>query len=102
MRAGEDKVAPNTAAVKDPNLIRELSDAWGSSTIVLSIEAKQTTEGKWEAYIDNGRERNGLDTVEWATNSASLRARETFITSVDQVGTKKEFDCQLIAGTTRS
>jgi len=102
LRAGADKVAINTAAVKDPNLIRELSDVWGASTIVLSIEAKRTTEGKWEAYTDNGRERTGLDAVEWATNGASLGAGELFVTSVDQEGTKKGFDCQLMAEITRN
>ena len=88
--------------MKDSNLIRELSDVSGASTIVLSIDAKRTTEGKWEAYIDNGRKRTGLDAVEWATNSASLGSREIFVTSVDQAETKKEFDRQLIAETARS
>ena len=102
LRAGADKVAINTAAIKDPTLISHLSDVWGSSTIVLSIEAKKTASGKWEAYTDNGRERTGLDVVQWAEQGAKLGAGEIFLTSVDQEGTKKGFDCQLMAEITKN
>lgn len=102
LRAGADKVAINTAAIKEPKLIRQLSDVWGSSTIVLSIEAKKTGDKKWEAYTDNGRERTGLDVVQWAETGAKLGAGEILITSVDQEGTKKGFDCELVAGITRN
>ena len=100
LRAGADKVAINTAAVKDPNLIRKLSDVWGASTIVLSIEAKKTADNKWEAYTDNGRERTDLDAVQWAETGAKLGAGEILLTSVDQEGTKKGFDCELVAAIT--
>ncbi len=100
LRAGADKVAINTAAVKDPNLIRELAEVWGSSTIVLSIEAKKTADNKWEAYTDNGRERTGLDAVQWAETGTKLGAGEILLTSVDQEGTKKGFDCKLVAAIT--
>lgn len=96
LRAGADKVAVNTAAVKDPTLISRLSDVWGASTIVLSIEAKRSTGGTWEAYTDNGRERTGLDVVEWAQRGSALGAGEIFLTSVDQEGTKRGFDCALV------
>ncbi|MCX6536095.1 MAG: imidazole glycerol phosphate synthase cyclase subunit [Actinobacteria bacterium] len=102
LRAGADKVAINTAAVKDPSLVTKISDVWGSSTIVLSIEAKQTAPGKWEAYTDNGRERTGLDVVQWAERGAQLGAGEIFVTSVDQEGTKNGFDCELISAITKS
>jgi cyclase len=101
LRAGADKVAINTAAVKDPSLITKISAVWGSSTIVLSIEAKQTAPGKWEAYTDNGRERTGLDVVQWAEQGAQLGAGEIFLTSVDQEGTKNGFDCQLVSAVTK-
>jgi cyclase len=101
LRAGADKIAINTAAVKDPSLITKISDVWGSSTIVLSIEAKQTAPGKWEAYTDNGRERTGLDVVQWAEQGAQLGAGEIFLTSVDQEGTKNGFDCQLVSAVTK-
>ena len=101
LRAGADKVAINTAAIKEPKLISQLSDVWGSSTIVLSIEAKKTGDNKWEAYTDNGRERTGLDIAQWAETGAKLGAGEIFVTSVDQEGTRKGFDCQLVAEITK-
>ena len=101
LRAGADKIAINTAAIKDPKLIRQLSDVWGSSTVVLSIEAKKTGDNKWEAYTDNGRERTGLDVAQWAETGAKLGAGEIFVTSVDQEGTRKGFDCELVAEITK-
>ena len=101
LRAGADKVAINTAAIKEPKLISQLSDVWGSSTIVLSIEAKKTGDNKWEAYTDNGRERTGLDVAQWAEMGAKLGAGEVFVTSVDQEGTRKGFDCELVAEVTK-
>lgn len=101
LRAGADKVAINTAAIKEPKLISQLSDVWGSSTIVLSIEAKKTGDNKWEAYTDNGRERTGLDVAQWAETGAKLGAGEIFVTSVDQEGTRKGFDCELVAEITK-
>ena len=101
LRAGADKVAINTAAIKEPKLISQLSDVWGSSTIVLSIEAKKTGDNKWEAYTDNGRERTGLDVAQWAESGAKLGAGEIFVTSVDQEGTRKGFDCELVAEITK-
>ena len=101
LRAGADKLAINTAAIKDPKLISQLSDVWGSSTIVLSIEAKKTGDNKWEAYTDNGRERTGLDVAQWAETGAKLGAGEIFVTSVDQEGTRKGFDCELVAEITK-
>ena len=101
LRAGADKVAINTAAIKEPKLISQLSDVWGSSTIVLSIEAKKTGDNKWEAFTDNGRERTGLDVAQWAETGAKLGAGEIFVTSVDQEGTRKGFDCELVAEITK-
>ena len=102
LRAGADKIAINTAAVKEPKLISQLSDVWGSSTVVLSIEAKKIGEKKWEAYTDNGRERTGLDVAQWAETGAKMGAGEIFVTSVDQEGTKKGFDCELVESITRN
>jgi len=101
LRAGADKVAINTAAIKEPKLISQLSDVWGSSTIVLSIEAKKTGDKRWEAYTDNGRERTGLDVGQWAETGANLGAGEIFVTSVDQEGTRRGFDCELVAEITK-
>ena len=102
LRAGADKVAINTAAAKRPVLITEVSRKFGSQCMVLSIEAKRVGPNKWEAFTDNGRERTGLDAVEWAKRGCELGAGEILLTSVDQEGTRLGFDVALvraIAGT---
>lgn len=96
LRAGADKVAINTAAIKRPELIQEVSRRFGSQCMVLSIEAKRIGESRWEAYTDNGREPTGLDVVQWAARGAELGAGEIMLTSVDQEGTRKGFDCELV------
>lgn len=96
LRAGADKVAINTAAVRNPSLVGELARTFGSQCVVLSIEAKQTGPGRWEAYTDNGREHTGLDVIEWARRGAALGAGEIMLTSVDREGTRKGFDTDLI------
>lgn len=95
LRSGADKVAINTAAVRQPNLISELSYQFGSQCVVLSIEAKRTEVGRWEAFTDNGREHTGLDVVDWAKQGEDLGAGEILLTSVDQEGTRKGFDVEL-------
>lgn len=96
LRAGADKVAVNTAAVKRPELLSELAQVFGSQCVVLSIEAKKQDEGRWEAYVDNGRERTGLPVEEWARRGVDLGAGEILVTSVDREGTRKGFDCDLV------
>ena len=95
LRAGADKVAVNTAAIKRPELIAEISQKFGSQCMVLSIEAKRIAPGKWEAYYDNGREHTGIDVLEWARRGCELGAGEILLTSVDMEGTQKGFDCEL-------
>ena len=96
LRSGADKVAINTAAVARPELITEVSRRFGSQAMVLSIEAKQVAPGKWEAYTDNGRERTGLDVLEWICRGVELGAGEILLTSVDREGTRKGFDIELV------
>ena len=96
MRAGADKVAINTAATKRPELLMELARRFGSQAVVLSIEAKRIDEGKWEVYTDNGRERTGMDVLQWAERAESLGAGEILLTSVDQEGTRRGFDVDLV------
>lgn len=96
LRAGADKVAINTAALKRPELIYEVAQTFGSQCMVLSIEAKKSGEKKWEAYYDNGREKTGVDVVEWARKGYELGAGEILLTSVDKEGTEKGFDLELI------
>lgn len=96
LRAGADKIAVNTAAIARPELITGISRRFGSQCMVLSIEAKQVGENKWEAYTDNGRERTGVDVVEWAIKGCGLGAGEILLTSVDREGARKGFDVALV------
>jgi cyclase len=92
LRSGADKVAINTAATQRPELIAEAAKALGSQCIVVSIEAKQRAPGRWEALTDNGRQRTGLDVVEWVRRVEGLGAGEILLTSVDKEGTRSGFD----------
>lgn len=96
LRNGADKIAINTAAIKRPELISEIAERFGSQCMVLSIEAKRCGPSKWEAYYDNGREHTGKDVVEWAKKGEALGAGEILLTSVDQEGTRKGFDIELV------
>jgi len=95
LRAGADKVAINTAAVRRPKLITEVARRFGSQCMVLSIEAKQQGPQQWEVYTDCGRERSGVDAIEWARRGVSLGAGEILVTSIDREGTRKGFDIDL-------
>jgi imidazole glycerol-phosphate synthase subunit HisF len=98
LRAGADKVAINTAAVKRPELIAEIASRFGSQCMVLSIEAKRRSGGDgWEVYYDNGREHTGWEVVDWARRGCALGAGEILVTSVDREGTGKGFDLPLVA-----
>jgi cyclase len=99
LRCGADKVAINTAAIKTPQFIYDASREFGSSTIVVTIEAIKDAKGKYFAFIDNGREFTGIEISEWAKKVESLGCGEIIITSVDREGTGKGFDselCQLL------
>ena len=96
LRAGADKVAVNTAAVANPKLITAIAQRFGSQCTVLSIEAKQVGAGTWEVYTDNGRERTGLNVVEWVKSGVAMGAGEILLTSVDREGTRKGFDIALV------
>ena len=100
LRAGADKVAINTAAVANPKLITEISRRFGSQCMVLSIEAKQIGHERWEVYTDNGRERTGLDVIEWVKRGVAMGAGEVMLTSVDREGTRKGFDIALVKAVT--
>lgn len=95
LRAGADKIAINTAAVRRPELITEVARRFGSQCMVLSIEAKQQAPGRWEVFTDCGRERSGVDAVEWAQRGVQLGAGEILLTSIDREGTRKGFDVAL-------
>lgn len=96
LKSGADKIALNTQAVLNPDLVREASRIYGAQCIVGSIEAKKKGPGNWEAYVNNGREETGIDVFEWAKELEQLGAGELMVTSIDQEGTKKGFDLDLI------
>lgn len=95
LRAGADKVSINTAAIKNPKFIEEAVKIFGSSTIVVAIEAIKQNDGRYLAYTDNGREYTGIEVVEWAKKVESLGAGEICLTSVDKEGTGLGFDLEL-------
>ena len=101
LRAGADKVAVNTAAIRDPALISAVARQFGSQCMVISIEAKRI--GKhWEAYTENGREPTGLDAIDWASKAVSKGAGEILLTSVDREGTRTGFDVELVKAVAES
>jgi len=93
--AGADKVSINTAAVTNPEFVREAATKFGSQCIVVAIDAKATGENKWEVFTHGGRNATGLDAVEWAQRMADYGAGEILLTSMDRDGTKSGFDVGL-------
>ena len=98
LNAGADKVSMNSAAVNDPDLVAEASNKVGNQCIVVAIDAKQTSPGKWEVFTHGGRKNTGLDAIEWAKKVESLGAGEILLTSMDRDGTKNGFDLALTRG----
>ncbi len=97
LSAGADKVSVNTAAVKNPDLIREGAERFGAQCMVVAIDAKQRqdTKGAWEVYLNGGRKPTGIDVVEWAARAAQLGAGEILLTSMDCDGQKDGYDLEL-------
>ena len=96
LQSGADKVAINTAAVKKPDFISKVANSIGSQSLVLSIEAKKKANNKWEVYTSNGRDPSNIDVVEWINQASELGAGEILLTSIDQEGTRKGFDLDLV------
>jgi imidazole glycerol-phosphate synthase subunit HisF len=95
LRSGADKVAINTAAIANPELVRQVARRFGSQCMVLSIEAKRSEGLGWEALTNGGREHSGLSVVDWVQRGVELGAGEILLSSVDQEGTRKGFDIEL-------
>jgi imidazole glycerol-phosphate synthase subunit HisF len=111
LKAGADKVSINTAAVNNPNLIKEAADKFGSQCVVVAIDAKKKVEKNarkrasdshppphqptWEVYVKGGREATGIDVIEWAKKAEKLGAGEILLTSMDRDGTKEGYDLEL-------
>ncbi|MCK9276305.1 MAG: imidazole glycerol phosphate synthase cyclase subunit [Syntrophales bacterium] len=97
LRAGADKISLNTAVIAYPDLIKEASRTFGSSTIVVSIEAIRNTDGTYEACVNYGRDRTDIDVFKWAVRAVELGAGELMITSINREGTGNGFDKELIS-----
>ncbi len=95
LAAGADKVAMNTAAVQDPELVRAGAEKFGSQCIVVAVDAKRNGAGGFEVFTHGGREATGLDVLDWVERLAALGAGEILLTSMDRDGTKQGYDVEL-------
>ena len=95
LRAGADKVSVNSAALKNPGLIREAAEKFGSQCVVVAMDAKRRDSGGWTLYLNGGRIDTGKDAVEWAKEVQQLGAGEILLTSMDRDGTKRGYDLEL-------
>jgi cyclase len=95
LHAGADKVSVNTAAVRRPELLTELSEEFGAQAVVLAIDARRRSSGGWNVYTRGGRDDEGIDAVEWASRGEELGAGEILLTSMDTDGVQTGFDCPL-------
>lgn len=95
LTCGADKVAVNTAAIREPELIRQCAERFGSQCVVLAVDARRKAGGGWEVYTHGGRTPAGLDALDWIRQAVSLGAGEILLTSMDADGTKDGYDCEL-------
>lgn len=100
--AGADKVSINTAAVRRPELISELSQEFGAQAVVLAIDARRNGKGSWNVFTRGGRDDEGTDAIEWAQRGESLGAGEILLTSMDTDGVQTGFDCPLTRSVSRA
>ncbi len=100
--AGADKVSINTAAVRRPELISELSQEFGAQAVVLAIDARRNGKGSWNVFTRGGRDDEGIDAIEWAQRGESLGAGEILLTSMDTDGVQTGFDCPLTRTVSRA
>jgi imidazole glycerol-phosphate synthase subunit HisF len=97
LRAGADKVAVNTAAVSDPRLIDRCAAAFGRQCVVLAVDARATTPGRWEVVVNGGRTPTGRDALGWIAEGVERGAGEILLTSIDRDGTNDGYDLELLA-----
>ncbi len=95
LHAGADKISVNTAAVRRPELIAELSREFGAQAVVLAIDARRRPDGGWNVFTRGGRHDEGIDAVKWARRGEELGAGEILLTSMDTDGVQTGFDCPL-------
>jgi cyclase len=100
--AGADKVSINTAAVRRPELISELSREFGAQAVVMAIDARRNGKGSWNVFTRGGRDDEGMDAIEWAQKGEALGAGEILLTSMDTDGVQTGFDCPLTSTVSRA
>jgi len=100
LRAGADKIAINSGGVRRPGLLTEAAERFGSQCVVASIDAQRNGTG-WEVYVNGGRERTGLDAIEWSRRCAELGAGEILLTSIDRDGARTGYDLELLSRVAR-
>ena len=100
--SGADKVSINTAAVRRPELISELSREFGAQAVVLAIDARRNRERSWSVYTRGGRDDEGIDAIQWAQQGEALGAGEILLTSMDTDGVQQGFDCDLTSAVSRA
>ena len=95
LSCGADKIAVNSAAIKDPTLITEAALKFGRQCVVLAVDAKRNEQGRWDVYLNGGRVKTELDAIEWIQKAEQLGAGEVLLTSMDRDGTKEGYDLEL-------
>ena len=102
LKAGADKTSLNTAAVKNPALLKKGAEKFGRQCVVLAVDARRVGDGRWEVYIDGGRTPTGLDCLEWVKEAVAMGAGEILLTSMDADGTKDGYDIELTRAVSES
>ena len=95
LKAGADKTSLNTAAVKNPSVIREGAEKFGRQCVVLAVDARRSGDRRWEVYVNGGRTPTGIDCLDWVKRATELGAGEILLTSMDADGTKSGYDIEL-------
>ena len=96
LKAGADKVAVNSSAVVNPQLIKDCAEKFGSQCVVVAIDGRREADGSWHVYVAGGRKDTGKDLIEWAREAVDLGAGEILLTSMDKDGTKSGFDLDML------
>lgn len=96
LKAGADKVAVNSSAIANPQLIKDCAEKFGSQCVVVAIDGRQEADGSWHVYVAGGRKDTGIDLIDWAKEAVALGAGEILLTSMDKDGTKSGFDLAML------
>ncbi|MGI8743894.1 MAG: imidazole glycerol phosphate synthase subunit HisF [Bryobacteraceae bacterium] len=102
LTSGADKISVNTAAVRRPDLIHELSEEFGAQAVVLAIDARRSAQNGWNVFTRGGRDDEGIDAIQWAQRGEALGAGEILLTSMDTDGVRQGFDCDLTRAVSRA